>query len=225
MKNYTSIVFFCILIFSTSSFSVRSENPVVIAKQLVFPVTGSSAKVGSVFGDERDGGRRKHEGIDIFAGKGTPLVAVSEGVVTVVRTDEIGGNNITLQPDEYTWNAYYAHLDKMYVQQGQWVSKGQLIGTVGNTGNAQTTTPHLHFGIYTSGGAIDPLPYVKTSPVISQPLPAKQQSTAKTSNTKRKQTTTNSRKSTGNSAVGTIFKNTAVQVITGILQRKIRIGQ
>ncbi|MEO7445280.1 MAG: M23 family metallopeptidase [Ferruginibacter sp.] len=231
MKNHFFVPALALLSMSTTSFtssttSNSTETPATIAKQLYFPVAGGKGKVGSVWGDERDGGRRKHEGIDIFAPKGTALVAISDGVITVVRTDDIGGNNITLQPDEYSWNAYYAHLDKMYVKPGQWVSKGQLIGTVGNTGNAQTTTPHLHFGIYTSSGAIDPLPYVKSSPVISQPLPAKDPPIVRTTSQKKSTSpTSTSRRNTTGSQAGSILKSAAIQVLSGILQRKIRIGK
>ncbi|HYE54614.1 MAG TPA: M23 family metallopeptidase, partial [Chitinophagaceae bacterium] len=56
--------------------------------------------------------------------------------------------------------------------------KGQIIGTVGNTGNARTTPPHLHFGIYTWRGAINPLPYVKYSPKVTTPFTSREQNQA-----------------------------------------------
>jgi murein DD-endopeptidase MepM/ murein hydrolase activator NlpD len=171
MKTFTLSLFMVFLNASLSSYS-RKENPAVVAKSLIFPVTGSATKIGSVWGDDRDGGKRKHEGIDIFASKGTPVVSVTDGVVTEVSVDDIGGKNVTVQSDNHAWRSYYAHLDAQHVQPGQLVKKGQLIGTVGNTGNAQTTPYHLHFGIYTENGAVDPLPYVKSSPHITAPIDA-----------------------------------------------------
>ena len=63
----------------------------------------------------------------------------------------MNGKNLTL---------YYAHLDQQLVREGQLVKKGEVIGLVGNTGNAKHTASHLHFGVYTSYGPVDPLPYV-----------------------------------------------------------------
>lgn len=130
----------------------------------VFPVSGKKASVGSVWGDERDGGRRKHKGIDIFARKGTPVVAIEDGVISEKEDTKLGGRVLWLRPRGAWWRAYYAHLDERYVQEGDHVYKGQVIGTVGNTGNARTTPAHLHFGIYTLFGAIDPLPVVQAAP-------------------------------------------------------------
>jgi len=220
MKNLSIMVILSLLSVTTSSYT--KESPSVIAKQLIFPVTGSKSSIGSVWGDERDGGTRKHEGIDIFSNKGTPVVAISDGYIKAVGTDELGGKVITVQPDDYEWEAYYAHLDQQYVINGQRVKKGQLIGTVGNTGNAKTTPSHLHFGIYTSSGAIDPLPYIKTSPKITSPLPPDNSSTKTTSKTPRPGTTTPKKKN-GDEAFGTILKNTAVNIIKGELLRRIKL--
>jgi hypothetical protein len=62
---------------------------------------------------------------------------------------------------------YYAHLDEQLVSDGQRVRRGDTIGLVGNTGNAATTSPHLHFGIYAPGGAVNPLPFV--NPTVKKP--------------------------------------------------------
>jgi murein DD-endopeptidase MepM/ murein hydrolase activator NlpD len=144
----------------------------------VFPVWGKKSNIGSFWGDARDGGKRKHEGIDIFAKKGTPVVAVYDGVIISKSTTPLGGKNLWLQSLHKPLRAYYAHLDQQKVRAGQFVKKGQVIGTVGNTGNAKHTPSHLHFGIYKSfGGAVDPLPYVKNSPKIIIPektTPAKE---------------------------------------------------
>lgn len=132
---------------------------------LDFPVPGG--KVGSVWGDERDAGVRKHEGIDIFAPKRTPAIAAANGIIGSVRNGGIGGKAIFMRPDGKPFSLYYAHLDEQLVSSGESVKQGDTIGLVGNTGNAATTPPHLHFGIYAFGGAVDPLPFV--NPVIRKP--------------------------------------------------------
>ena len=130
---------------------------------LAFPVLGKDSKqIASYFGAARDGGRRRHEGIDIFASRGTPAVASVAGVITGVGSNSLGGNVATLRDNERGISLYYAHLDHWNVSNGQHVSVGDTIGFVGNTGNARTIAPHLHFGIYDrSGAASNPLPYVR----------------------------------------------------------------
>lgn len=137
-----------------------------------FPVAGRRSTIGSFWGAVRDGGRRKHEGIDIFARKGTPVVAVTDGIVVQAGNTPRGGKTVWLRSFTDNFTYYYAHLDKHLVQTGQTVTKGQHLGTVGNSGNAKLTPPHLHFGIYTFSGPINPLPYVKKLPKV--PIPPKQ---------------------------------------------------
>lgn len=143
---------------------------VSIGPSLDFPVSGKKPSVGSTWGDQRDGGKRSHEGIDIFAPKSTPAVAAADGIITGVREGGIGGKVVWLRPEGKPYTLYYAHLDQQLVQEGQRVKKGDVVGLVGNTGNARTTPAHLHFGIYGYGGAIDPLPFVnraiKAAPVV-----------------------------------------------------------
>lgn len=128
---------------------------------LAFPVTGKvKSSIGSLWGDNRDEGIRKHEGIDIFAPKRTLLVAAATGVVTRTGENALGGKVVFLAPENTDYTVYYAHLDEQLVEPGQRVNVGDTIGLMGNTGNAKTTSPHLHFGIYTNIGAVDPLPFV-----------------------------------------------------------------
>jgi murein DD-endopeptidase MepM/ murein hydrolase activator NlpD/SH3-like domain-containing protein len=128
---------------------------------LSFPVSASGKPhIGSFWGDGRDEGGRKHEGIDIFAPKHTPAIAAANGTVTGVTVNLLGGNVVFLHPNNENYTLYYAHLDVQTVHQGQNVAIGDTIGLVGNTGNARTTPSHLHFGIYTNSGAIDPLAFV-----------------------------------------------------------------
>ena len=136
---------------------------VSVGPSLAFPVSGNKANVGSIWGDVRDGGKRSHEGIDIFAPKLTPAVAAADGFVAGVREGGIGGKVVWLRPEGKNYTLYYAHLDQQLVQEGQRVKKGDVVGLVGNTGNARTTPSHLHFGIYGYGGAMNPLPFVNRS--------------------------------------------------------------
>lgn len=140
---------------------------IAVGASLGFPVAGKSARIGSIWGDARDAGARSHEGIDIFAPKRTPAIAAADGVVTTVNENNLGGKVVWLRPYDADYVLYYAHLDEQLVGAQQRVRKGDTVGLVGNTGNARTTSPHLHFGIYATGGAIDPLPFV--NPVTKQP--------------------------------------------------------
>ncbi|TCK80580.1 M23 family metallopeptidase [Albibacterium bauzanense] len=117
--------------------------------------------IGSFFGDGRDANSRRHEGIDIFAEKLTRVVAAANGIVSRVGTNNLGGKIIFLRPEGQSINLYYAHLDSQLVTTGQIVTLGDTLGLIGNTGNARTTPPHLHFGIYTRQGAVDPLPFIR----------------------------------------------------------------
>jgi murein DD-endopeptidase MepM/ murein hydrolase activator NlpD len=133
---------------------------------LGFPVQGVTPRaVGGTFGQPRDAGRRRHEGVDIFAPRGTPVVAVADGWVTPHTRNALGGNVVWLWSLTPRVAVYYAHLDRHAVTPGEWVREGEIVGYVGNTGNARSTSPHLHFGVYTPpSGAVDPLPFVCDAP-------------------------------------------------------------
>ena len=129
---------------------------------LGFPISPKvKSNIGSFWGAGRDNGDRKHEGIDIFAPVHSDAVASADGTVTRVNENALGGKVIFLRPDNASYSLYYAHLDSQLVHEGQRVRAGEVIGLTGNTGNARFTASHLHFGIYTNSGAIDPLYFVK----------------------------------------------------------------
>ena len=104
---------------------------------------------------------RRHEGIDIFAKRGTPVLSATSGIVLKVGTNRLGGKVVwVLGPGGQ--RHYYAHLDRYGdVRPGLRVAPGTVLGYVGNTGNAATTPSHLHYGIYTMEGAIDPYPFLR----------------------------------------------------------------
>lgn len=106
-------------------------------------------------------GQRSHEGTDIFADRGTPVVSLADGTVKALRrTDSgLGGLYVSIWvgPQQH-W--YYAHLDQVVpgLSRGDRVGEGQQLGTVGNSGNARTTPPHLHIGYYDADVAANPYP-------------------------------------------------------------------
>lgn len=107
------------------------------------------------------GSTRRHEGIDIFASRGTPVRSTTRGVVSRIATSKLGGNVVwVFGPGGQ--RHYYAHLDQVAsIRTGQRIDAGALLGFVGNTGNARHTPPHLHYGIYTRQGAINPFPLLR----------------------------------------------------------------
>jgi murein DD-endopeptidase MepM/ murein hydrolase activator NlpD len=124
---------------------------------LPFPVIGAeAAAIRSLFGASRDAGRRNHQGIDIYVQKLTPVLAVAAGRA-MPRQDALGGNTVWLNTPGTSY--YYAHLDRVAVTESQRVKPGDVLGYVGNTGNAGGMPAHLHFGVYRWGREpIDPLP-------------------------------------------------------------------
>jgi murein DD-endopeptidase MepM/ murein hydrolase activator NlpD len=131
---------------------------------LAFPVQDRDVSaIQSFFGAERDGGARDHHGVDIFAPRGTPALAAADGVIRRANITNIGGKVVWIRDERMDRNLYYAHLDSQTVARGDPVQVGDTVGFVGNTGNARTTPPHLHFGIY-SRGPTDPLPFIRRPP-------------------------------------------------------------
>jgi murein DD-endopeptidase MepM/ murein hydrolase activator NlpD len=123
-------------------------------------------RVANSWGAARGGGRR-HEGIDIFAPKGTPVVSTTRGVVMRVGTNRLGGQIVGVLGPGLEWH-YYAHLDRFGTfREGDIVDAGDVLGYVGNTGNARGTPPHLHYGIY-HRGAKNPYPRLTTGKAESQ---------------------------------------------------------
>lgn len=128
--------------------------------QILFPVAGEHSFVDT-FGAPRDGGRRQHKGNDIFAAKGTPVVAVADGTIELMRTGDLAGQYIALRHDD-GWRSMYMHLNNdtpgtddglaigyaKGIEEGMKVTAGTVIGFVGDSGNAESTAPHLHFELH-----------------------------------------------------------------------------
>jgi len=113
---------------------------------------------------------RVHEGQDIFAPKGTPIFSATSGYVYKIGENNLGGQTVSVIGAGGRVY-YYAHLDSYApgLAEGDAVKTKTLLGYVGTTGNAQGTPPHLHFGVYGSDGAINPLPLLvdRNAPVLT----------------------------------------------------------
>lgn len=135
---------------------------------LQMPVVGITPRhLTDSWGNPRDGGRRRHKGIDIFAPKGTPVVAVQDGVITYIGEQSKGGLCLWLSTESGA-AFYYAHLDRWAsgLYEGMEVRSGDLLGYVGNTGNARTTPPHLHFQVSENDRTVNPYPILTRASVV-----------------------------------------------------------
>jgi murein DD-endopeptidase MepM/ murein hydrolase activator NlpD len=122
------------------------------ARHLELPVQGIERRtLRDTFAEGRTG--HVHEAIDILAPRGTPVVAVEDGVVEKLFTSKQGGLTIYQFDPTRTWCYYYAHLDRYApgLAEKDTVTRGQVIGYVGTSGNAPPQTPHLHFTIFKLG--------------------------------------------------------------------------
>jgi peptidoglycan LD-endopeptidase LytH len=147
------------------------QRPFVIARlacslapsSLPVPVDGVRPRqIADTWGGPRSGGR-KHKGVDIFAPRGTPVRSTTHGLVLRVGTVRLGGQSVAvLGPGLHVH--YYAHFDRFgRFKPGDVVQQGDILGYVGDTGNAKGTPFHLHYGVYTpTRGAVNPWPMLNT---------------------------------------------------------------
>ncbi|OLC44905.1 MAG: hypothetical protein AUH43_17480 [Acidobacteria bacterium 13_1_40CM_65_14] len=135
------------------------------AKNLRVPIDGSDVETWKGgFAEHR--GNRPHEAVDILAPRNTPIHAVSDGTIAKLFVSNAGGYTVYQFDPSGQLAYYYAHLERYAdgLHDGQTVSKGDIIGYVGTSGNAPPGTPHLHFGVFQldddrrwwHGKAIDP---------------------------------------------------------------------
>lgn len=117
------------------------------------------------------GTNRRHEGQDIFAPRGTPILSATSGYIYNIGENNLGGQTVSVV-SKGGRIYYYAHLDSYAkgIEIGDRVTTRTVLGYVGTTGNAQGTPPHLHFGIYTPSGAINPLPLLtdRVAPTVTK---------------------------------------------------------
>ena len=158
--------------------------PVTVAEGVVVGPTGLAIPVAGIKPDQlvdtytqaRAGGQRTHDAIDILAPEGTPVIAAAPGRIEKLFFSN-GGGGVTayVRSPDRRWSYYYAHLLSYApgLAEGQQVRRGQVIGRVGHTGNANPAGPHLHFAIlrmnpgerWWQGTAINPYPLLAGRPV------------------------------------------------------------
>jgi murein DD-endopeptidase MepM/ murein hydrolase activator NlpD len=139
-------------------------------KKLAMPVEDVEKKaIANTWHAPRDGSRL-HQGQDIFAPRGTPIFSATAGYVAHIGNNSLGGQTVSVVGAGGRVY-YYAHLEAYapHLAEGDWVTTQTLLGYVGTTGNAAGTPPHLHFGVYEPGGALNPLPLLDDRPKIEKP--------------------------------------------------------
>jgi murein DD-endopeptidase MepM/ murein hydrolase activator NlpD len=144
-------------------------QPKLTAGGYVFPVYGFHSPVADTFGAFRgDVAGNWHHGDDIFAPLGAPILACADGTVFSVGWNDVGGNRLWLRDGQGN-EFYYAHLSAYseVARNGNHVKAGEVVGFVGNTGDAEGTPYHLHFEVHPVAylalgydGAVDPTPYL-----------------------------------------------------------------
>jgi murein DD-endopeptidase MepM/ murein hydrolase activator NlpD len=137
------------------------------ARDLRLPIDGANVDaMKGGFAQRRDNGGRPHEAVDILAPRNTPVHAVEDGTIAKLFFSKAGGITIYQFDPAGRFCYYYAHLEKYAngLEEGQHVSRGEVLGFVGTSGNAPPNTPHLHFAIFEldqnrqwwKGRALDP---------------------------------------------------------------------
>ncbi|MFZ0060785.1 MAG: M23 family metallopeptidase [Pyrinomonadaceae bacterium] len=159
------------LLFDTALFYVKVARLYAAdaPAKIFMPVAGATRKqVANTWHAPRGSGRR-HEGQDIFAKRGTPIYSATRGYVYNIGENNLGGQTVSVIGAGGRVY-YYAHLDSYAagLSEGDYVTPQTKLGEVGTTGNAQGTPPHLHFGVYTPSGAINPLPLIESRKVQAQ---------------------------------------------------------
>ncbi len=154
-----------------------AESVVVGPSGLAIPVAGIRAdQLVDTFTQARAGGARVHDAIDIMAADGAPVIASAPGTIEKLFFSKGGGGiSAYVRSNDRRWTYYYAHLQSYApgLVEGQQVKRGQLIGLVGHTGNANPGGPHLHFAInrmadgenWYQGTPINPYPLLAGKPV------------------------------------------------------------
>jgi murein DD-endopeptidase MepM/ murein hydrolase activator NlpD len=149
-------------------------------RKLAMPVKDvSRAQVANTWHAPR-GTDRLHKGQDIFAPRGTAVLSATEGYIVKIGENALGGQTVSVVGAGGRVY-YYAHLDSYapHIAEGDYVTTKSLLGYVGTTGNATDTPPHLHFGVYSLGGALNPLPLLSDRPQEKKAKPVEAARSAK----------------------------------------------
>jgi len=153
--------------------SAPATNDVAtLAGRLIVPVRGVQATaLYDTFDEQRGGGSRVHEALDIPAPRGTPVLSATSGRVLKLFKSEAGGNMVYAADSTERFILMYAHLDSYAngLAEGMPIQQGQILGAVGTTGNAPPNLPHLHFAIARSsdvkqwwkGAPVNPFPLLR----------------------------------------------------------------
>ncbi|WP_010187255.1 M23 family metallopeptidase [Sphingomonas sp. PAMC 26605] len=143
---------------------------------LAVPVGGMRRQdLRDSWGDPRENGLREHHGADLMAPSNTPVTAAAPGMVEKLWVSAAGGTTVYVRSPARNWTYYYAHLSGYApgLQEGQSVKVGDVLGYVGDTGNAGAGNFHLHFGLthttpdqhWYEGTDVDPYPYLAGKPL------------------------------------------------------------
>ena len=163
---------------SVPAAAVSATTPA--GQEWLIPVAGvESGELIDTFGDARGGGERRHEALDIAAPAGTPVLAAAPGRVEKLFLSDEGGNTIYIRSADGRTLSYYAHLQAYEpgLREGARVARGERLGTVGSSGNADPAAPHLHFAIlrttpdaewWEPGEPINPYPLLRGSRTDAQ---------------------------------------------------------
>lgn len=142
--------------------TILNKYTIYDPEQYSFPLAQTCYYIDT-YGAGREGGKRSHQGTDLFDKKGTPIFSVCRGTIEKLGWNRLGGERVGVRGDDGNYY-YYAHLDSINQELsiGQRVEKGALLGAMGNTGDAISTPDHLHFGIELANAAwLNPYPFLK----------------------------------------------------------------
>ena len=148
-----------------------TEREYLRSRNMMVPVHGvRPSALRDTYNAPRSGGRA-HLALDVMARRGTPVLAADDGVVRRVSTNALGGRTVYVVDDAQRFVHYYAHLDRYAsgLREGQRVRRGELLGTVGTSGNAPENAPHLHYQLlryqnermWWAGEPVNPIPYLR----------------------------------------------------------------
>lgn len=140
---------------------LAGREALLVELPTMWPLKGVRGRVTAYFGPAINPFTKKwylHKGIDLAWSRGTPLVSTASGKIVEKSYEPNGYGNVLLIRHKYGFFTKYAHMDKIYVKEGETVTQGQVIGTVGNTG--LSTGPHLHYEVRIGSQVVDPERYL-----------------------------------------------------------------